>query len=292
MAVRIVLGTANFGTNYGFRGVGQKKPNVDFATASEIIAAANEIGITEIDTALEYGPSQKWVSELASGNNFLVNSKIIWDGANKYRNYQSSLKQILDELGTCNLHLLQWHNWEKGSSVRADYLELHSLLDQEGMLGFGVTTYGAKAVKEALLVNSFCSIQLEYNVLNQSALKTFLKFREKNQLSLYIRSVLLQGLLSDIPTLNNPISPKLQEKISQIQTTAREWNLSTQEVALRSVMNLVEDCAIVVGAESGQQLQAINSFVEKGPLPTELAQIIDLFDSSLDPEVDPRNWVL
>jgi len=292
MTVGIVLGTANFGTTYGLRGASQKSPNVDFRTASEIISAAIEIGITEIDTALSYGPSQKWISELVADREIFVNSKIIWGGVRNHKEYQLALSLIAEELGTCNLHLLQWHNWEKGLSEGDDYFELHSLLDPEKLLHFGVTTYGPSAATDALLVDSFDSIQLEYNVLNQSALKTFLKLRSKDQPSLYIRSVFLQGLLSDGDALPVPRNLRLKERVDQIRALAHEWDLSTQELALRSVLNLVEDCAIVIGVESGQQLIEINQFVENGPLPPELSEIIDLLDCGLDPEVDPRNWVL
>jgi aryl-alcohol dehydrogenase-like predicted oxidoreductase len=291
MTVRIVLGTANFGTNYGLRGSGQKAPLVNFNIASDIVASAHDIGIVEIDSALAYGPSQEWISKLAGDGKFLVNSKIIWKGADHFTDYESSLAQIKVELGSCNLHLLQWHNWEKGTSSKENYLNLHSFLDRQQELLFGVTTYGQVSVEDALSIDTFSSIQLEYNMLNQAALKGYLNLRVENRPSLYIRSVLLQGLLTDAPLLDNPGSPKLQEKITQIRELAHEWNLSTQELAIRSVANYVEDCAIVLGAESGQQLQEMNGYIENGPLPSELAALVSKLDSSLEPDVDPRNWV-
>ncbi len=291
MTVRIVLGTANFGTNYGLRGSGQKAPRVNFNIASEIVASAHDIGIVEIDSALAYGPSQEWISKLAGDGKFLVNSKIIWKGADHFTDYESSLSQIRVELGSCNLHLLQWHNWEKGTSTKENYVNLHSLLDCRQELFFGVTTYGRVPVEDALSIDSFSAIQLEYNILNQAALRGYLNFRGGNRPYLYIRSVLLQGLLTDAPILDNPGSPKLQRKISQIRELAHEWSLSTQELAIRSVANYVEDCAIVLGAESGQQLQEMNGYLANGPLPSELAELVSKLDSSLDPDIDPRNWV-
>ncbi len=291
MSVRIVLGTANFGTNYGLRGTARPAPNVNFDIASAIISAAAEIGITEIDTALAYGPSQKWISELIKHRNFQVNSKIIWGGAANHQKYQSDLKQIVSELGSSNLHLLQWHNWEKGSSTKEDYAHLHSLLDPGMTLDIGVTTYGSDTVKDALFVDSFESIQLEFNILNQAPLKTFLGSCGTSRPQLYLRSLLLQGLLSDNLALVESRSLILQEKIREIQLLAQEWNLSTQELALRAALTFVEDCALVVGVESGEQLLEIAGFVENGPLSPELAKVIDALDSGYDPEVDPRNWV-
>ena len=290
--MRIVLGTANFGTNYGLRGAGQKTPHVDFKIATEIVASAAEIGIVEIDTAVAYGPSQEWISKLAGDSKFLINSKIIWEGEGHFKDYESSLAQIRVELGPCNLHLLQWHNWEKGTSSREDYLNLHALLDQKQELLFGVTTYGPSPVDDALSIDSFSTIQLEYNILNQAALKSFLNFPGVNRPSLYVRSVLLQGLLTDSPHLENLRSHKLKQKIDQIQELAHEWNMSTQELAIRSVANLAKDCAIVLGAESGEQLQDMNGYIRNGPLPMELAELVSRLDSSSEPEVDPRNWVL
>jgi aryl-alcohol dehydrogenase-like predicted oxidoreductase len=83
----------------------------------------------------------------------------------------------------------------------------------------------------------------------------------------------------------------LQDRIREIQLLAQEWNLSTQELALRAALTFVDDCALVVGVESGEQLLEIAEFVENGPLSPELAKIIDALDSGYDPEVDPRNWV-
>jgi aryl-alcohol dehydrogenase-like predicted oxidoreductase len=290
MAVRIVLGTANFGTNYGFLGRNSSGPRVDLRTATEIISMCAELGIREIDTALTYGPSQSWIGEIKASRDFLINSKIPWVGLHEESLYQNQLNQIKQELKSRTLNLVQWHNWDHSSGEKSEYLEMQSRLNPDSRFAFGVTTYGPESVINALTLASFEAIQFEANILNQAPLKAFNQTKGLSETKPYLRSTLLQGVLSDADIdadiANMPIYPK----ITNVRTVAATWSMSTQELAIRSLLNMVNECAIVLGVESANQLVSMHEIIQRGPLPDEMFSIITNLDASSDPNVDPRKW--
>ena len=290
MAVKIVLGTANFGTNYGFLGRSHKQPVVDKVLATEIISAARDLGIKEIDTAITYGPSQAWIGEISASRDFLINTKIPWHGVSEESQYRNQIEQIKNDLSSRRLNILQWHNWESSLDQSPSYPELHEKLNPRGEFTFGVTTYGPTSVAEAISIKCFKSIQFEFNILNQAALKAFLQYETQGAIRPYLRSALLQGLLTDLdlgPEMNRM---PIYSKVTKVKNIAAEWGLSTQELAIRSVLNQIDECALVMGVDSVAQLVSMREIIEKGPLSDEQSRIVESLDVSSDPNVDPRNW--
>lgn len=290
MAVKIVLGTANFGTNYGFLGRSHKQPVVDKVLATEIISAARDLGINEIDTAITYGPSQAWIGEISASRDFLINTKIPWHGVSEESQYRNQIEQIKNDLSSRRLNLLQWHNWDSSLDQSPGYLELHEKLNPREELTFGVTTYGSTSVADAISMQCFKSIQFEFNILNQAALKAFLQFETQGVIRPYLRSTLLQGLLTDLDQGPEVNKMPIYSQVTKVKEIASEWGLSTQEFAIRSVLSQIDECALVLGVDSVAQLVSMHEMIEKGPLSVELSCIARSLDVSSDPNVDPRNW--
>jgi aryl-alcohol dehydrogenase-like predicted oxidoreductase len=290
MAVKIVLGTANFGTNYGFLGRRHRQPVVNKVLATEIISAARDLGINEIDTAITYGPSQAWIGEISASCDFLVNTKIPWHGVSEESKYRYQIEQIIKDLRSRRLNLLQWHNWESSLDQSLSYNELQEKLNPRGEFAFGVTTYGPASVIEAISMQCFKSIQFEFNVLNQAALKAFLQFENKGLIRPYLRSILLQGLLTDLEHGLEINKMSIHSEVMKVKEIATEWGLSTQELAIRSVLSQIDECALVLGVDSVSQLVSMHEIIKKGPLSDELSCIVGNLDNSSDPNVDPRNW--
>lgn len=290
MAVKIVLGTANFGTIYGFLGRSRRKPVVDKVLATEIISAASDLGINEIDTAITYGPSQAWIGEISASRDFLINTKIPWHGVSEESQYRNQIEQIKSDLSSRRLNLLQWHNWESSLDQSPCILELHEKLNPREEFTFGVTTYGPTSVAEAISTQCFKSIQFEFNILNQAALKAFLQFETQGVIRPYLRSTLLQGLLTDLDQGPELSKMPIYSQVTKVKEIATEWGLSTQEFAIRSVLNQIDECALVLGVDSVAQLVSMHEMIEKGPLNVELSCIAGSLDVSSDPNVDPRNW--
>jgi aryl-alcohol dehydrogenase-like predicted oxidoreductase len=291
MPLKIVLGTANFGSAYGFDTHSNSLATVDKETARAIVVTAHELGITQIDTAITYGPAQNWLSEFPETSKFQINTKIPWEGLCAFNKYSKQLIEIRKVFKSDNSNLIQWHNWKNDLASRDDYLELFSNLESHSQLRFGVTTYGREAVKTAIDLSCFSTIQLEFNVLNQGAALEYKNEICPNKPLLYMRSIFLQGYLTDKGVLATLDNLPLGALLSRVSKLAREWSFSIQELAIRSTYNEANSGFLVVGVNSPKQLQELTEYLAKGPLPKALVTEIRNLDSSANPVVDPRNWI-
>ena len=68
---KIVLGTANFGTKYGFF----SKKNLEIDEIKNIILFCNERGINTLDTSQDYKYSEKYIGKM-NVDNFNIITKI------------------------------------------------------------------------------------------------------------------------------------------------------------------------------------------------------------------------
>lgn len=289
MGIKLVLGSANFGQSYGVLH-NVTGPTVSREMARRIVACAREIGIEEIDTALTYGPAQKWLAEFPEVASFRINSKIPWEGTGKIEKYISQIQQISDFFPQQGVHKLQWHNWHDEQVDTKAYFALHSKLSSTAPVSFGVTTYGVESVNNALRASSFSSIQLEYNILNQAPLNSYQEFKADTKPQIYIRSVFLQGALTQLGVSRIPKESQLHNFLMNANQLAHRWQISLHELALRSVFTAVDSASVVVGVTSESQLQELSLILDSGPLPEELVQQIQNLDASTSPDVDPRNW--
>jgi aryl-alcohol dehydrogenase-like predicted oxidoreductase len=288
MAVELVLGTANFGQEYGILQKGNG-PTVTREMARRIVGSANEIGIREIDTALTYGPAQEWLAGFPEVTSFRINSKIPWKGFGKKEMYREQVGKVLSLFKKGNVNLIQWHNWEHEGRDDSEFDEFHLSMQAPLSTGFGVTTYGSETAINALQISSFKSIQLEYNLLTQAPLKAFNQYPCAKP-KLYIRSVFLQGTLTNSGFSKISKNPSLLQHLKKAKMLAELWQLPLHELALRSAFGALESGSLVVGVNTDLELQELVQILKAGRLPQQLIEQIELLDASGNPAVDPRNW--
>ena len=287
---KLVLGTANFGNAYGITASNPTDSVVGKEMAERILAKAVELSIAEIDTAINYVPAQEWISGFSRSAEFLISSKIPWHGLKNDLTYKTDLKFIKKTFEGLNLKNILWHNWDGPAGHISSYSELHQRLDPGSRFGFGVTTYGPSNADGAIQTRVFNSVQIEFNVLNHSALSAFQNYGSRIKPNLYLRSIFLQGALSQEGSQLLKNKPGLMMMVTKARTLATEWQMSLEEMALRAVTNWVSNCSIVVGVNSDLQLEQLQAYLVKGPLPSELFNKVIKLESSHNPEIDPRNW--
>jgi len=289
MGISLVLGSANFGQQYGiFRN--EAGPTVEKSMAQRIVTCALELGINEIDTALTYGPAQSWLAGFPEISSFRINSKIPWMGLDGVEKYSNQLKQISEMFSDAGVLKIQWHNWEDEDVDSNSYLAMHSALQNIAPVNFGVTTYGVNSVQNALQVSSFGSVQLEFNILNQAPLNAYKSFDSESKPCVYIRSILLQGALTDDGLSRIQTGSKLQQYLLKAKELAQLWSLPLHELALRASITAIESGSIVVGVNTASQLEELCFILESGPLPIELVKQIEHLDAGGSAVVDPRSW--
>ena len=275
--MRLVLGAAQFGMDYGVvnsSGICSKtdlKKILDFSFSS---------GITEIDTAVSYGESEKNLGSAGVGR-FKISSKIPYLENYRYGDLNRLVSRSLEKLGVSALEILYLHD-----DRNATNLELLTELDDLKKMGkickTGVSIYaGDTAVKN---FNSFDVVQCQGNAFD---------FKYLGYLSavgsVYLRSVFLQGLLLC----------KI-EKLPQFMVREKHLFLAWESYCKAHGMNKLEMSlynvgknrvsAFVVGVSSLQDLGEIVLAWES------VSQAADIpvfeYHDIQDWVIDPRGWRL
>ena len=290
----VILGTANFGNNYGVlnskNGGGE---TLATQKAMSIIKYCKSVGIRKFDTASTYGSAMLILEEyLKTDAEIEVLNKISWLGGSPahFAKYHQELTDLMQRPIGAVTTMVQWHNWEGNLSDLAQMEEIHTQFKMSRKLRFGVTTYGVKNAELAADSPYIDSVQFEYNVLNQQVIDALSSRSSLRKCDFVVRSILLQGLLPSDNFGSFQLSPKLLEAITHFQRISNAWGLMPLEVAIRSMLNYPINADLVIGATSIQELDQVLASLFKGPLPSELfEQLLQLrkYDVAL---ADPRNW--
>ena len=290
----LILGTANFGNNYGV--LNSKNGGRETVTTQEAVNIINyckSVGIRKFDTASTYGSAMLILEAcLKTDAEIEVLNKISWVGGAPvhFARYHKELIELMQRPIGAVTTLVQWHNWEGNLSDLEQMEEIQTEFKMSQNLRFGVTTYGVKNAELAADSPHIDSVQFEYNVLNQQVIQALSSNSSRRTCNYILRSILLQGLLPCDDFGSFQLSPKLFEAIIHFQTISNTWGLMPLEVAIRSMLNYPINADLVIGATSIQELDQVLSSLSKGPLPGELfEQLIQLrkYDETL---ADPRNW--
>lgn len=284
------IGTAQFGLNYGIsNNVGQ----VSTKELNKILLYAKKNKILSLDTAIEYGDSEKFL-----GRNNISDWKVV----TKLPKISENIKDIP-----------KWINQQISSSLlRLNVPKLHGLLlhspidliskngkeiwktiqikkDENLIEKIGFSIYDPEELE--ILWDSFRPdiVQSPFNILDRR-IKTsgWLQKLNKNSVEVQVRSVFLQGLL----LMNSEDRNRLFYKWQSIWDIYDSWlidnNISALEASLWFVLSEKNIDITVIGVESKKHLNEIISISNSNfhiKFPEELSS------NDLD-LINPFNWNL
>jgi len=285
---RIMLGTVQFGLEYGIANVAGKP---SFDRVCDIVKTAFEGGVTALDTAAAYGTSEEVLGaaleRLGLREAMAVVSKVppIPDGtdaeAERFieHSIRGSLQRLrLDQLAVCLLH--------REDDLR--HLPLLEKMVERGLIaGAGVSLDSDRFLTEAANVRY---IQLPYNVLDRR-FDAFWSVAIQKKIYVFSRSVYLQGLLL-MPEAH--IRPSLSEVIPvrrDLETVAREAGCTMAELCMRYALSNPAVASVLTGVDTPEQMRENLRVAALGPLP---AAVLDRIQACVPdlPEslVRPALW--
>ena len=292
----------------------------EYPLMRQAVSRAIEMGINYFDTAPLYGNGQSEVNlgavlrELKA--NVLVGTKVRLTGKDAGRIGEAiagSVEGSLRRLGRENIDLIQLHNrigfsWQPEKDpdrIGLPDLEIvigaFEALQQQGKVRFwGITALGeSQALKQAVAMGGFQSIQVPYNLLNPTAgttVRAGFAFQDYGQIidraaqremGVIAIRILAGGALSGIPERHPVASPSVNpiasEKVYGDDVAgARRYLFLVEEgivsnlveAAVRFVVSNGNVSTALLGISSLDQLEQAVNYVERGPLPAEtLAKI-------------------
>jgi aryl-alcohol dehydrogenase-like predicted oxidoreductase len=195
---KIVLGTVQFGVDYGISNDGGKT-NID--EISKILEYCKKLSILQMDTAPAYGNAENVLGNF-NLENFKITSKFF--NVKNARELSTSLNNSLNALNINKLFCYLSHR--PLEVVKNDFIWKFLMeKKQEGLIEkIGISVNEVNELDEVLNTGIIPDVvQLPYNYLDRRFEKHALLLKEKN-ISIYARSPFLQGLLFLKPEEINP----------------------------------------------------------------------------------------
>jgi aryl-alcohol dehydrogenase-like predicted oxidoreductase len=282
---RIMLGTVQFGLEYGIANVSGKP---SFERVCEILQAAYDGGVTALDTAAAYGTSEEVVGRalerLSLREAMTVVSKIppieVQTEAEVEKFIEQTVLRSLERLRLKRLPVCLLH--------REEDVKFMPVLEK--MIGKGLIEGAGISLDSDRFLNKVASvrfIQLPYNILDRR-FDAFWPVAVKNKNQLFSRSVYLQGLLL-MP--EERIKPGLSEVIPvrhRLEGVAKEAGCTMAELCMRYVLSNTAIASVLTGVDTTEQVRENLRLAAQGPLSADLlarvrACVPDLPESLIRP---------
>lgn len=284
---KIGIGSAQWGMNYG---VSNTKGRTSESEVNSILSFAKKANIQIIDTAHNYGISEKIIGKYTD-NYFKIITKtphlesnlILQDDINFLK---KSFYQSLTNLKKDKIYCLLIHNirdlFKEGSEKIINYL--YDLKRDNFVEKIGISIYPDCDIRKILGIISVDIIQLPINVFDQRLLQNgTIDLIKSFGIEIHARSIFLQGLLL---TKNYPeYFKRWSNEINNWKNFCFEKNKSPLEISLNFINNLNQIDNLIIGIEDLSQLKEIINSLNTN-------QVIDLskFASSNENLVNPNNW--
>lgn len=196
--MKLVLGTAQFGLDYGISG-GNRVP---VAEAHNILSLARAADVNSLDTAPVYGDSETVLGQYlaAEPDSFRVITKV--PPLDKADNPAAVLRETfhgsLKRLGLDRVYGLMMHRASDllGANGEQIYAALAALQSQGLVERIGISVYQPEEIEAVMAHYPIGIVQVPLNVMDQRFLQEglFERLREGG-VEIHVRSVFLQGLL-------------------------------------------------------------------------------------------------
>lgn len=291
---KVALGTVQFGLDYGFS---KMKTQVE---VDSILNCASRNGINFIDTAREYGDSERKIGDYLSrhSDEFIIATKLKKLSASEANGtilkdkILGSVDESLKELKLQNLNVLQLHQTD-------DYLINKDVLwytindlKREGILGaFGVSVYDTKETLE--LVENHGDVidffQVPYNIFD-TRFEELQDILVKHSISLVSRSTFLKGVIPcEISELPSELEG-LKSYKERLEKKALHLKMSVSELAMLYVYCSKHIGSILLGVNSPNELEYNIDTIEK--YGCQVLQKEEFSDISVEDGflIDPRKW--
>ncbi|MFD2247653.1 aldo/keto reductase [Pontibacter ruber] len=248
---RLILGTAQFGLNYG---ISNQRGQIPQEEVKAILAKATQAGITTLDTAAAYGNSEQRIGNALAeaGTDFRIISK--YPPNRPDQSIKQAFEESLERLGVPKLYGYLLHSYSTYSSKPAVLEELQELKASGLVEKVGISLYHPQEAEELLSANAPIDIvQFPYSIFDRRFDEVLPKLQQQG-IEAHVRSVYLQGLYFMQPDkLPQHLQP-VAAKIAALQQLAQEYQLPLGAVCLGFALANPYISNAVIGVESLQTL--------------------------------------
>ena len=288
---RLVLGTAQIGMRYGIANRGRTP---DRHTALELLAAARDLGVRELDTAPDYGEAESRIGSFLQRGSplFEVATKLpaLPDGLDTTMLQRQVEREVTGSLRRLGVDRLARYLIHRASDLSRYGQALVDALDEQRTRqrigAIGLSAYAPAETRLLLDWPSLTVVQHPFSLLDRRLTIDRIAALRAGGVRIEARSVMLQGLIGLEP--DDPVVDRVGagEALTQLRKVLE--SIRPAEIALPFALGAGADRALI-GAENPSQLAASVESLEQ-PLQSTLADAIYALPQADDALIDPRRW--
>jgi len=285
--MKLVIGTAQLGFNYGLL-----KKKIDLKEIKKIKNLLFKFNINIIDTAINYGDSEKIIGN-SSLNKLKIITKIripILKKKKLEKWFSEEIKSSLKKLKTNQIYGLLVHDYKDLLGYRGKrYLELLIDLKKKNIVKkIGISIYDPKELDLIQAIFKPDIVQAPFNVFDQRLKNSgWLDKLKKSNVKIYARSCFLQGLL-----LNYSHANSIKKAFAVYKNYLDLWfdwcrinKISSLKACLSFLKQQKKIDYLVIGFDNFKQLKEIIKNFNKKSI-----SIPDIFNNINLNLIDPRKW--
>lgn len=287
MSNKLILGTAQFGMDYG---INNSTGKIQKSEVFEILKYAFQNGIKILDTAPVYGDAHKIIGQFHKEHE-QIRFKVITKIPASYN--IDKLEELVDsfllELNIDCIEVLHFHSIIDYVTCEKQMISevFNRLKRSKKVNSFGVSIYENS---EADLLNreQIDVVQLPFNLLdNTNQRGKLIEQLKQKKYEIHTRSVFLQGLF-----FKNAIDSPVKELIPyllKVERISQETPSSKQSLALQYCLTQKKIDRVLIGVDSLAQLM-VNLEHSRSHLREILIEQIDQIQVENCEQLNPVNW--
>lgn len=282
---KLVLGTVQFGLNYGFQQVGQ----VPYEEVSRILDYAATHGISTLDTATMYGESEEVLGNYLqqASHRFNLISKI------KTADLEEAdllFKATLRKLGATQLYGYLIHRFDEYRQTPATYDFMNEQKQEGTIKKIGFSLYFPQEL-EYLLEHevAFDLLQFPFSIFDQR-FKPYFKILKEKKVEIHVRSVFLQGILLENPSALPSHFDSVKNKLDELRKLAANKKIPLSALTLNFAHLQPEIDGVVIGVHTLEQLKENIASLEYQTPVAKLYSELESFKEEDEQITVPLNW--
>lgn len=286
MIERLILGSANFGMDYGIacgRRLTEEK-------VFQILDKAWQEGIRWIDTAQAYQKAEEVIGAYMRKRKraFNVITKLPHASYKSYKDIKVKVLESIKRLGVERIEVLLLHSFKTFEEKQEIISESFERLKEEGLIeDYGVSVYHVSEVFEFFKVlRKPFAVEFPANVFDRRFIKNLKEFKEL-KLKLLARSVFLQGLFFLPEEKLTGIFTAIRDKVLSLKKRAELLGIPLSCLCLMFVWQYREIEGIILGVDSLKQLEENLECIKKN---TGFAYPLEGFEVEDENIILPYKW--
>ena len=255
MTNKLILGTAQFGLNYGINNFNGRPNNLEIF---KILNYAYNNEIRTLDTAEDYGIAHEVISQYLKKfpkNKFDIITKV--NPQNVKKSFLlSKVMKICKFFNSKNLAGFMFHNLQKLKENESLYGEILKIKKNGFVKEIGISVYENFEIED--VVNNYSDfdfIQIPFNLLdNENLRKKYIDIAKNKNIKIHARSIFLQGLFFKKPSLLNKKFVNIIPELEYLNKISKKNSIKINEMALKYVVEKKYIDKVLIGVDNINQI--------------------------------------